>query len=196
MGRIRADKTACLSFQRRNKRGEWGNGEGTLRLDDVTKDQRYGQNAPYHGMPPGHLSVKSYLAVSVVSRSGAVLGGLFYGHPQSGVFTERAERLVEGIARHAAIAIDNARLFDEANRARAAAHASTERLRLAQQAARVGSFEWNIKTGINRWTPELESMYRLPAGGFPGSQAAWEKLIHPEDRDEAVRCIDEAMRAG
>ena len=54
--------------------------------------------APHHGMPEGHLPVRSYLAVPVVSRSGEVIGGLFFGHPEPGVFTERAERLVAGIA--------------------------------------------------------------------------------------------------
>jgi signal transduction histidine kinase/CheY-like chemotaxis protein len=42
-----------------------------------------------------------------------VIGGLFFGHPEPAVFTERAERLVVGIAAQAAIAIDNARLFEE-----------------------------------------------------------------------------------
>jgi PAS domain S-box-containing protein len=40
-----------------------------------------------------------------------VLGGLFFGHPEPGVFTDRAERVVAGIAAQAAIAIDNARLY-------------------------------------------------------------------------------------
>ena len=65
-------------------------------------------------MPEGHLPVRSYLAVPVVSRSGEVLGGLFFGHPEPGVFTERAERLLAGIAAQAAIAIDNARLYPAA----------------------------------------------------------------------------------
>ena len=55
-------------------------------------DPRYGKMAPHHGMPPGHLPVRSYLAVPVISRSGEVIGGLFFGHPEPGVFTERAER--------------------------------------------------------------------------------------------------------
>jgi signal transduction histidine kinase len=62
-------------------------------------------------MPPGHLPVRSYLAVPVISRSGAVIGGLFFGHPEPGRFTERAEQIVVGMAAQAAIAIDNARLF-------------------------------------------------------------------------------------
>ncbi len=67
-------------------------GEGIVRLADVTRDPRFGRNAPYHGMPAGHLPVRSYLAVPVVSRSGEVLGGLFFGHSQVGVFTERHEQ--------------------------------------------------------------------------------------------------------
>ncbi len=106
-------------------------GEGSVRSDDILKDPRYGKNAPYHGMPKGHLPVRSYLAVPVTSRSGEVLGGLFLGHPEPGVFNERAERLVNGIAPQAAIAIDNARLYQAAQReiaARAAAEADLRRL--------------------------------------------------------------------
>jgi len=86
-------------------------GEGVVRSEDITRDPRYGRNAPHRGMPEGHLPVRSYLAVPVVSRSGEVLGGLFFGHSEPGVFTERAERMVAGIASQAAIAIDNARLY-------------------------------------------------------------------------------------
>ncbi len=87
--------------------------EGPVRLDDVRADPRYGRSAPHHGMPRGHLPVRSYLAVPVVSRSGEVIGGLFFGHPEVGVFDERAERLVVGIASQAAVAIDNARLDEQ-----------------------------------------------------------------------------------
>jgi len=91
-------------------------GEGTVRSDDITADPRYGHNAPHRGMPEGHLPVVSYLAVPVWSRTGDVMGGLFFGHPDRARFTERHERLIEGLAAQAAIAIDNARLFGEAQR--------------------------------------------------------------------------------
>ena len=86
-------------------------GQGPVRIADVHEDSRYGKNAPHHGMPKGHMPVRSYLAVPVISRSGEVLGGLFFGHAERDVFTERAERLVQGIAAQASIAIDNARLY-------------------------------------------------------------------------------------
>lgn len=88
-------------------------GQGIVRVDDITKDPRYGHNSPHHGMPKGHLPVVSYLAVPVVSKSGAVIGGLFYGHNQPGMFTREHEVLVEGIAAHASMALDNARLYEE-----------------------------------------------------------------------------------
>jgi PAS domain S-box-containing protein len=73
---------------------------------------------------------------------------------------------------------------------------SEERLRLAQHVARVGTFEWNIKTGANRWTPELEAMYGLAPGGFAGTQGAWKQLLHPDDRDDAERRVERAMKDG
>jgi PAS domain S-box-containing protein len=91
-------------------------GEGVVRSDDIRKDPRYGRNAPHHGMPEGHLRVVSYLAAPVISRSGEVIGGLFFGHDEAGVFQADTEELVKGIAAHAALAIDNARLFSEAQR--------------------------------------------------------------------------------
>ncbi|HEX8148997.1 MAG TPA: PAS domain S-box protein [Pyrinomonadaceae bacterium] len=109
-------------------------GEGTVLIDDVKRDPRFGKNSPYYGMPDGHLPVVSYLAVPVVSRSGEVLGGLFFGAPEVGVFNERHARLVEGLAAQAAVAMDNARLFESAQRARAEA----ERLyREAQESSRL-----------------------------------------------------------
>jgi signal transduction histidine kinase/CheY-like chemotaxis protein len=99
-------------------------GEAVVRLDDVTEDPRYGKNAPYHGIPLGHLPVRSYLAVPVVARSGDVLGGMFFGHSQVGVFTEAHENLAAGIAGWTALAIENARLYTAAEKARASAEAA------------------------------------------------------------------------
>ena len=89
-------------------------GEAPVRLDDVTKDPRYGKNAPYHGMPKGHLPVRSYLAVPVKGVKGDVLGGLFFGHSEVGVFTEQHEQLVVGLAAWGSVALENARLYTEA----------------------------------------------------------------------------------
>jgi PAS domain S-box-containing protein len=96
-------------------------GEGIVRSDDITRDPRYGRSAPHFGMPPGHLAVRSYLALPVKSQSGEVLGGLFLAHSQPGVFTDKSEKLIASIATQAAVAIDNAGLYERERAARAQA---------------------------------------------------------------------------
>ena len=92
-------------------------GEGVTRMDDITSDARYREAEPFFGARDGVPVVRSYLAVPVIARSGEVLGSLFFGHPEAGIFTERTERIVGGIAAQAAVAIDNTRLYEAAQRA-------------------------------------------------------------------------------
>ncbi len=101
-------------------------GTAIMRSDDITKDPRYGQMGPHHGMLPGHLPVRSYLAVPVTSRTGDVIGGLFFGHAEAGVFSASAERIASGIAGWAAVAMDNARLYEAERTARAEAEVANE----------------------------------------------------------------------
>ncbi|HKP94333.1 MAG TPA: PAS domain S-box protein [Fibrobacteria bacterium] len=109
-----ADRQAFADFPMPRKTAMFAQtfeGRGPLRFDDVTKRPEYGKLAPHHGMPSGHLSVRSYLAVPVISRSSEVLGGLFYGHPEPGMFDERAEKALVNLAAQAAVAVDNANLY-------------------------------------------------------------------------------------
>jgi len=91
-------------------------GDGVVRLDDVSTDSRYGPTPPRAGIPPGHLPIRSYLAVPVVSADGGVEGGIFLGHPEPGRFSAEAAELAVSVARHAAIAIVNARLYEASQR--------------------------------------------------------------------------------
>jgi PAS domain S-box-containing protein len=111
-------------------------GDGVVRSDDITADPRYGKNAPHVGMPEGHLPVRSYLAVPVLSRSGEALGGLFFGHSKPGVFTERSEELLVGIAGQAAVAVDNAYLYRAAQQEIVARRHNEEALARAEEFSR------------------------------------------------------------
>jgi PAS domain S-box-containing protein len=155
-------------------------GDGPVRSDDITRDPRYGGNDPYFGMPRGHLPVVSYLAVPVRSHSGEVIGGLFFGHQQAGVFTARHEQLAEGIAGWAALAMDNARLFQAQEHARAAAeHARTELQRIFEQAPAAIS----ITHGPEHVTVSQNAMSRQLGGGrdMIGRRAA---EVFPEIADQ------------
>jgi len=91
--------------------------DGLVRIGDLGHDPQYAARAPQFGLPAGHPPVRSYLSVPVTARSGELLGTMFFGHPEPGVFTERSERIVSGIAAQAAIAVDNIRLVEAASRA-------------------------------------------------------------------------------
>jgi PAS domain S-box-containing protein len=151
-------------------------GEGTVRSDDILEDPRYGRNAPYKGMPEGHLPVRSYLAVPVQSRSGQVIGGLFFGHQQPGIFNARAERLMTGLAGQASIAIDNARLFEAAQKEIAQRKAAEEKLRelnttlelrSAEEAERRGKAEERFRLLVQSVTDY--AIYMLDTNGHVSS---------------------------
>jgi signal transduction histidine kinase/CHASE1-domain containing sensor protein/CheY-like chemotaxis protein len=93
-------------------------GEGVVRIDDVLEDTLSGRQAPAPEHLLGGPAMRSYLTVPIVSRSGELLGGLFFGHSKPGAFTRRMERILGGIAAQAAVAIDNARLYQAERRAR------------------------------------------------------------------------------
>ncbi len=107
----------------------------TVRVADVTAQARYSAMATYFGLADGFAPVRSFLAVPITLRNGVTIGGLFFGHPEIGVFTERTERIVVGVAAHAAIALDNARLVEDMRRVAL----ERERLVEAERAARAES---------------------------------------------------------
>ncbi len=81
----------------------------------------------------GRPGIRSYLSAPVVARSREVLGGLFFGHSEPGRFTENHEAVVAGIAAQAAIAMDNARLFEQAQWVQGELTRSNEELRRANR---------------------------------------------------------------
>lgn len=85
-----------------------------FRWDDVTQDSRYADDLADHPLPDGASRVRSYMAVPLISRAGQVIGALFFGHKEPAIFNERCERLMEGLAAHASIAVEKANLFQAA----------------------------------------------------------------------------------
>ncbi|MCH8686565.1 PAS domain-containing protein [Pedomonas mirosovicensis] len=140
------------------------NGEAVVRSHDITRDPRFGRNAPHQGMPEGHLPVRSYLAVPVISRSGEVLGGLFFGHPEPGRFTEQHEQLMVAIASQASVALDNARLYQAAQRELAERRRVEEALRSSEAALRKLNRE--LEQRVSERTAELDNMWRLSQDVF------------------------------
>jgi len=84
-----------------------------LRFDDIADDPEFGR-PPADSHVPDRARVRSVMAIPVSSRNGQIQGLLLFSHERAGAFTERAERLVTGLAAQAAIALENGRLYQEA----------------------------------------------------------------------------------
>jgi PAS domain S-box-containing protein len=166
------------------------NGEETVRIDDVHQDPRFGDNPPYFGMPKGHLPVTSYLAVPVVSRSKEVLGGLFFGHSKPGIFTQRDERIVEGIAAQAAVAIDNARLYRDARD-------QQERLRTTLASIGDAVIATDAKGRITFMNAVAQSLTAWPEGSAIGKPLEDVfRIINEFTRQPAENPVAKVMREG
>ena len=66
------------------------------------------------GIPRGHPIVRSFLGAPLLDRDKQVLGGLLLGHTEPGQFTQEDEALLVGLAAQAAVALENARLYQAA----------------------------------------------------------------------------------
>lgn len=80
--------------------------------NDVTLHPDFGNNAPHNGLPHGHLPVRSYMSIPVISLSGENLGSLLFGHPNTGMFSQEHIKMMQSIAYQAAIALENSRLLE------------------------------------------------------------------------------------
>jgi signal transduction histidine kinase len=78
-----------------------------LRLHDLTQDPRS------VGFPPGHPPMRSFLGVPILLR-GVAYGNLYLTEKDSGDFSDEDEELVTLLAAQAAVAVENARLYESA----------------------------------------------------------------------------------
>ena len=170
-------------------------GYGTVRYDDVTQQKYFGKNAPYYGMPEGHLPVKSYLAVPVISPSTKeVIGGLFFGHPQPGIFTEEAEEIVEGIAAQGAIAMENARLFEQQKKTEQKLRRSESKFRQLSGANVIGVAFWKMQGEITEANDAFLDFLGYTREELEAGKLNWKKLTLPEHEEIHSKGVQRALK--
>jgi PAS domain S-box-containing protein len=171
-------------------------GTGTVRSDDIRADPRYGHSAPHFGMPKGHLPVVSYLAVPVISRSGEVHGGLFFGHDRPGVFTEDSVKIVETIAAQAAVALDNSKLLHLAQaevEQRRKQNDTAQRYAAIVESSDDAILTKNLDAIIMSWNKGAERIFGYTAEEAIGKSVT---MLIPADRQDEEPGILSRIRAG
>jgi PAS domain S-box-containing protein len=80
--------------------------------------------------------------------------------------------------------------------AEAALRESREQLRIAQDAARMGTWEWDVEADRVRWSGTLGAAADLPGGAAPETWSELLALVHPEDRPTVERALERALETG
>jgi PAS domain S-box-containing protein len=82
------------------------------------------------------------------------------------------------------------------DRAAEALRTAEERMRFALEAAGVGIWDMDCRTGVLQWSGILESQYGLQPGTFGGTFEAFVERVHPDDRESVRETVGKAMKAG
>lgn len=130
-----------------------------------------------------------------------VIGVIGLAHTEPGkLFSSDQVELLERFGELVAVTLDNARLYQaaqdelaERKRTEAALIASEERLRLALDAARMGTWDWDIKTGNIVWSEQVYSIFGGPTRAFTGSYENFINVILPADRKKVIHHINENL---
>jgi PAS domain S-box-containing protein len=120
-----------------------------------------------------------------------------------GDFTEEDQAALTQLAQMATVAIENVRLYREAQeqirergRTQEALERSKEALDLTHQAAGIGAWEWNLQTGELTWSKEISALHGFAPERFDGRYASWLESVHPDDRDEVNTAVTRAISDG
>lgn len=74
--------------------------------------------------------------------------------------------------------------------------ASERRLRMAQELAHLGSYDWEIQHDVNTWSDELYRMYGTEPQSFNASYERFLAFIHPDDRERVMAIHQHAYETG
>jgi len=73
---------------------------------------------------------------------------------------------------------------------------SEERYALAQRAANIGSWDWDIRTGDLHWSETIEPLFGFRPGEFGGTHEAFLECVHPEDRQYVIDSVNACVEDG
>jgi PAS domain S-box-containing protein len=147
-------------------------------------------------------ALHSWLAAPLVTRDGRNLGLIHLSHKVSGEFSADDEAILVQLAHMASVAIDNVRLYREAQekiaetkRTQEALERSQESMQLAQQCVGIGIWGWDLETGELEWSDEIRRLHGFAGDTFDGRYESWMESIHGEDRARVHQSITEALAA-
>lgn len=151
-------------------------------------------------MKSGDAARDGWLAAPLLARDGRNLGLLQLSQKINGEFTEDDEAILVHLGHMASVAIDNVRLYREAQeqiaqtrRAQEALHRSKESMHLAQRCVGIGIWEWDLQSGELVWSDEICRLHGIEPARFDGRYESWMESIHREDSWRVHASITDAL---
>jgi PAS domain S-box-containing protein len=141
-----------------------------------------------------------WLAAPLLTRDGRNLGLIQLSQKLSGEFSHDDEAILVQLTHMASAAIDNVRLYREAQeqiaetkRAQEMLERGKESMQLAQQYVGIGIWEWDLQTGELAWSDEIRRLHGIEVERFDGRYEGWMESIVPEDRQHVHQSITDAV---
>jgi PAS domain S-box-containing protein len=157
-------------------------------------------NQPWQSIMKGAAPRDGWLAAPLLTRDGRNLGLIQLYGKMNGEFSEDDEAILVQLTHMASVAIDNVRLYREAQeqieqtkRTQEALERSKESMQLAQRCVGIGIWEWDLQSGALFWSEEICRLHGLAPEQFDRHYESWMQSIHPEDRQQVHSSIAHAV---
>ena len=141
-----------------------------------------------------------WLAAPLLTRDGRNLGLIQLAQKLSGDFSPDDEAILVQLTHMASVAIDNVRLYREAQEqiaetklAQEMLERGKESMQLAQQYVGIGIWEWDLQTGELAWSDEIRRLHGIEVEKFDGRYESWMESIVAEDRQQVHQSITNAL---
>ncbi|GEA87768.1 SpoIIE family protein phosphatase [Cellulomonas cellasea] len=156
-----------------------------LVLTDARTDPRVRESAAL-----ADERVGAYLGVPLISDDHRVVGALCVYGPEPRQWTAHEIRTLEHLAAAAAAQLEITALDAEY-----AAADRSQMLTAAAQAAGLGTFAWDLRTGALRWDDSLLEVFGYDHESFGGTIDAFNARVHPDDLPTVSAALDAAIAA-
>jgi len=133
------------------------------------------------------LGADAYCCHPLLSQ-GRVIGTLSFGTATRPAFSAEDRSLMKGVADLVAVAMERVRSEDALRR-------SEERLRLAQEGANVGVWDWDMRAGKLEWSPGLFRLFGLDPNRDTANLETWHAVMHHDDRAIAQQRLTHAIES-
>lgn len=140
------------------------------------------------------IGICSVMVVPLIARGKAFGAISFIMSQESGRHYEAGDLvLAEEFALRAALALDNAQLYRQAQDEIRERKAAEHRLEISQSAGHIGTYEIDLEKKTVYWSPELERLFGLKPGSFGGTRDAWFHFVHPDDKERLIQDRDRQL---